>query len=128
MHIHRQDRNGHGTEDHAQRRERLHFPPCRGETAETDWLDIVTWRQQAEFVSRYLGKGRKVVVEGAARTRVWEDKDGKKRKAVEFHATQVIPADSRPQSQNGNTGANEGYTPAPMADFTEVGEDEDLPF
>ena len=88
----------------------------------------MTWRQQAEFASRYLGKGRKVVVEGAARTRVWEDKDGKKRKAVEFHATQVVPADSRPQSQNGNTGANEGYTPAPMADFTEVGEDEDLPF
>lgn len=98
------------------------------EKAETDWLDIVTWRQQAEFVSRYLGKGRKVVVEGAARTRVWEDKDGKKHKAVEFHATQVVPADSRPQSQNGNTGANKGYTPAPMADFTEVGEDEDLPF
>ena len=95
---------------------------------ETDFLDVVAWRNTAEFAAKYFMKGRMAVISGRLQIRNWEDKDGKKRKAVEFHATQVVPADSRPQSQNGNTGANEGYTPAPMADFTEVGEDEDLPF
>lgn len=97
------------------------------EKAETDWLDIVTWRQQAEFVSRYLGKGRKVVIEGSVRTRVWDDKEGNKRKAVEFHANQIVPADSKPQ-QSGTTDAGNTYSQPPMADFTDIGNDEDLPF
>lgn len=96
------------------------------EKAETDWLDIVAWRQQAEFTNRYLGKGRKVVVECAARTRVWDDKEGKKHKVVEFHATQIIPADSRPQSQNDS--GNTAYTQQTTEDFSEIGSDEDLPF
>lgn len=99
------------------------------EKAETDWLDIVTWRQQAEFVSKYLGKGRKVVVECSARTRVWDDKEGNKRKAVEFHATQIVPADSKPQqSQNGTADTGNTYNQSPIADFTDIGDDEDLPF
>lgn len=97
------------------------------EKAETDWLDIVTWRQQAEFVSRYLGKGRKVVIEGSVRTRVWDDKEGNKRKVVEFHANQIVPADSKPQ-QSGTADAGNTYSQPPMADFTDIGNDEDLPF
>lgn len=96
------------------------------EKAETDWLDIVAWRQQAEFTNRYLGKGRKVVVECAARIRVWEDKEGKKHKAVEFHATQIIPADSKPQNQSDN--GSQTFTQPATADFAEIGADEDLPF
>lgn len=97
------------------------------EKAETDWLDIVAWRQQAEFVSRYLGKGRKVVVDCTVRTRTWDDKDGKKRKAVEFHVNQIVPADSKPQSDNAQP-ASAGYNPPLPADFADIGNDEDLPF
>lgn len=73
-------------------------PKAKGaEHGETDWLDIIAWRQQAEYISRYFTKGRKVLVECSARTRTWEDKDGNKRKTVEFVATDIFPADSRPE-------------------------------
>ena len=48
-----------------------------GERA-TDWIDVVAWRQTAEFVSRYFTKGRMAVVEGRLQIRDWTDKDGNK--------------------------------------------------
>jgi len=94
------------------------------EKAETDWLTMVAWRSTAEFCSRYLTKGRKVVVEAAVRTRKWEDKDGKPRKAVEFQILNILPADSKPQHTE-NTPNSTAATPS---DFSEVPPDEDLPF
>ena len=46
---------------------------------ETDFIDIVAWRQQAEFISKYFTKGQQMVVCGALQTRTWEDKNGNKR-------------------------------------------------
>lgn len=94
------------------------------EKAETDWLTMVAWRSTAEFCARYLAKGRKVVIEATTRTRKWEDKDGKPRKAVEFQILNIMPADSKPQTAEGTpTG-----TAAAPSDFSEVPPDEDLPF
>ena len=45
----------------------------------TDWIDVVAWRQTAEFVSRYFTKGRMAVVEGRLQMRDWTDKEGNKR-------------------------------------------------
>ncbi len=96
------------------------------EHEETDWLDMVAWRGTAEFCSKYLGRGRKVTVQAVTRTRTWEEKDtGKKRKAVEFHITEIKPADAKPQSND--AGAFQGYT-APPEDFEEISGDESLPF
>ena len=53
-----------------------------GEKA-TDFIDIVTWRQTAEFVSRYFTKGRMAVVEGRLQIRDWTDKEGGKRRSAE---------------------------------------------
>jgi single-strand DNA-binding protein len=50
---------------------------------ETDWIDIVAWRQQAEFAANYLGKGRLVAVDGRLQIRSWIAQDGTKRKAAE---------------------------------------------
>ena len=44
----------------------------------TDFIDIVAWRQTAEFVSRFFTKGRMAVVEGRLQIRDWTDKDGNK--------------------------------------------------
>lgn len=96
------------------------------EHGETDWLDMVAWRGTAEFCSKYLSKGRKVTVHATTRTRTWEEREtGKKRKAVEFHITNIVPADVKPQGAD--NAAPQGYT-APPADFTDLGNDEDLPF
>lgn len=104
-------------------------PKAKGaERGETDWLDMVAWRNTAEFCSKYLGKGRKVTVQATARTRTWEEKDtGKKRKAVEFHIIDIKPADAKPQSDTQAPGVP-SYSTQASADFAEVGNDEDLPF
>lgn len=99
-----------------------------GEKA-ADFIDIVAWRQTAEFISRYFTKGRLAVVEGRLQTRSYEDKSGNKRKAVEVLADNVYFADSRKDG---------GSTPSPAAyeapagkpgEFAELSDDDgELPF
>lgn len=61
----------------------------------TDFLDVVVWRQTAEFVAQNFTKGRMIVVEGRIQTRSWTANDGTKRTAVEIVADQVYFADSK---------------------------------
>lgn len=56
---------------------------------ETDFIDIVVWRQTAEFVANYGGKGRLAAIEGRLQVRNYETKDGQKRKAAEVVADDV---------------------------------------
>lgn len=105
-------------------------PKAKGaEKAETDWLNVVAWRQQAEFISRYLGKGRKVVVECEVRNRQWTDKQGNQRVSTEFNVVNIIPADSKPQAQQGTQVPQNasGYASS-MEDFTALGNEYDTPF
>ena len=62
---------------------------------ETDFIDIVVWRNTAEFVSKYFTKGRMAVVEGRLQIRDWTDKEGGKRKAAEVVADNVYFGDSK---------------------------------
>ena len=91
----------------------------------TYFLDVVAWRQSAEFVCQYLGKGRMVVVDGKLTVRDWTDKDGNKRRNAEIIADNIYFGDSK------RTDATEPQTTAESAagGFTEVIEDEsELPF
>ena len=54
-----------------------------------DFINIVTWRQQAEFVSRYFKKGNPILVCGQLQTRSWNDNQGQKRYATEVIADEV---------------------------------------
>ena len=56
---------------------------------ETDFLNIVAWRQLAELCGRYLTKGRKVAVTGSIQTRTYEAQDGSKRSAFDIVADEV---------------------------------------
>ena len=56
----------------------------QGEERQTDFINCVAWRQTAEFISRYFGKGRMIAVEGSIQTRNYEDKQGNKRTATEL--------------------------------------------
>lgn len=67
----------------------------------------MAWRQTAEFVAKYLSKGRKVIIIGEIRTRNYEDKDGNKRKATEIQADRVEFADSPKQNENQGGYTNE---------------------
>lgn len=90
---------------------------------ETDFIDIVAWRNTAEFVSKYFSKGRMAVVEGRLQLRDWTDKEGNKRRAAEIVADNVYFGDSKRDG-----GDNPGYAPAPSGGFTEIEDDGDLPF
>ena len=59
------------------------------EERKTDWVDVVAWRQTAEFICKYFTKGSMIAVTGSIQTRNWEDKQGNKRKAVEVVAREV---------------------------------------
>lgn len=92
---------------------------------ETDFFEITAWRNTAEFASKYLTKGRMVVVSGRLQIRNWTDKDGNKRKTAEIVADNVYFADSK-KDESGSFGT---ATNAPASDFSMLeGEDNELPF
>ena len=96
----------------------------------TDWIDVVAWRQTAEFVCKYFTKGRLAVVEGRLQSRTYTDRDGVKRKAVELVADNVYFADSKTVSIPPSEGnADEcGLPQAPGEDFQELDDEGELPF
>ncbi len=83
-----------------------------GEKA-TDFIDIVAWRQTAEFVSRFFTKGRMAVVEGRLQLRDWTDRDGNKRRSAEVVADNVYFGDSKRDAEGGGYGAPSGGYGAP---------------
>ena len=70
---------------------------------QTDFVDVVTFGNTANFVSKYFSKGRMAIVNGRLQTRTWEDQNGNKRKAVEIIADNVYFGDSKTDNQNTNT-------------------------
>ena len=74
------------------------FKNADGDKA-TDFIDIVAWRNTAEFVSKYFTKGRMALVDGRLQLRDWTDRDGNKRRSAEILANSVHFGDSRPQNQ-----------------------------
>lgn len=72
----------------------------------TYFLDVVAWRQAAEFACQYLSKGRMVVVEGKLTVRDWTDKDGNKRRNAEIIADNVYFSDSKRSESNDNQKEN----------------------
>ena len=89
---------------------------------ETDFIDVVAWRSNAEFVAKYFAKGRMAIVEGRLQIREWKDAEGNKRRNAEVIADNVYFGDS---NANRDSSAVSGNTnPA----FQEVEEEDDLPF
>lgn len=96
---------------------------------ETDFVDVVAWRQTAEFVSKYFAKGRMAVVEGRLQFREYTDREGNKRKATEIVADNVYFGDSKKENGGGSYGDGPAYSDAGNGDFQELGDsDGELPF
>jgi len=82
---------------------------------QTDFFDVVAWRQSAEFASNYLSKGRLVAVTGRLQQRSWVQQDGQKRSKIEVVADNLQGLD-KPQGSNQAGGApsnDERAMPAP---------------
>ena len=92
-----------------------------GQEKQTDFLDIVAWRNTAEFVSKWFSKGMLVAVSGRMQTRTWEDKQGNKRKAVEVVADEVFFAESKKSDRQQEYTSSDDFEPL-------EGEPGDLPF
>ena len=73
---------------------------------ETDFIEVVAWKNTAEFVSKYFSKGRMAVVEGRLQIRDWTDKAGNKRTTAEVVAENVYFADSKRSESNDNQKEN----------------------
>ena len=105
----------------------------KGAERQTDFIDIVAWRQTAEFVSRYFHKGSMIAVEGMIQTRTYEDKYGNKRKAVEVVADHVHFAESKSKSPDvtaspGDFTTGNSFSIGDFGEFEEIEDDGLLPF
>ena len=97
-----------------------------GEKA-TDFIDVVAWRQTAEFVCQYFTKGRMAVVEGRLQIRDWTDKDGNKRRSAEVIADNVYFGDSKPK-EDGAPSADADFGAPPSGFTPDFGDDGNMPF
>ncbi len=102
-------------------------------TQQTDFINLVAWRQTAEFISKYFKKGSALCVTGSIQTRKWTDQNNQTRYATEVVVDEAMFVDSR--SDAGQSGympdayatpsfSSTGATP----NFEEIKTDDDLPF
>ena len=121
----------------------------KGEERKADFIDIVAWRQTAEFICKYFQKGSMIAIDGSIQTRSYQDKQGSNRTKVEVLANNVsfcgskaadkpavrgfrpadgklhfrskIPSYSAPQTA-------QSFSQGSVDDFAEITDDGDLPF
>ena len=77
----------------------------------TEWHSIVCYRQQADFVREYLGKGRQIYVEGFLRTRKWTDQNGVEKYSTEIRADQMQMLGNRAAAPGAQTQGHDAPPP-----------------
>jgi single-strand DNA-binding protein len=97
------------------------FKTSNGER-QADFINIVAWRNHAEFAGKYFSKGMKIVVVGSIQTRNYQDKDGKKVYITEIVAEEMNFAESK------KTGDNKSHTYDEETLSIDEDDDTTLPF
>ena len=97
-------------------------PYSKDQDKQTDFINVVAWKQRAEFVAQYFKKGSSICIVGSIQTRTWTDQQGNKRYATDVVADEVSFVDGK----NDNAAAPAAPKEAPK--FEDVTEDDDLPF
>ena len=110
----------------------------QGGEKETDFIDIVAWRNTAEFVSKYFAKGSMAVVSGRLQIRDWTDREGGKRRSAEVVVDNMYFGESKRREggdMRGEPRHSSSYdAPAPSMSmgasaFSDLGDDDgELPF
>ena len=103
----------------------------KGEQSQSDFINIVAWRSNAEFIARYFRKGNAICICGSLQTRTWTDTNGNKRYETEVVADEASFVERKSES----VGRTDSYsapafnTPVSEAPkFEEIAGDDDLPF
>lgn len=113
------------------------YAPKGGGERPTDFINIVAWRSQAEFIAKYFRKGNMIGIDGSIQTRNYEDKSGNKRTAFEVVADAVSFVESKNSASGGSSGSsapsestgNVPYASGNAGDFQTIdSDDDDLPF
>lgn len=113
----------------------------QGQERQADFIDIVAWRQQADFVSKYFQRGSLIAVEGSLQTRQYQNKNGNNRTAVEVVANNISFAGAKrhdgqnaPSYEQQTTSyvqqakAQSGFAQGSTDDFAVISDNDDLPF
>ena len=113
----------------------------QGQERQADFIDIVAWRQQADFVSKYFQKGSMIAIEGSLQTRNYQDKNGNNRTAVEVVANNISFAGAKRQDAQSvpsyeqqtishvqQAKAQTGFAQGSADDFAVISDNDDLPF
>ncbi len=103
---------------------------------QADFINVVAWRQTAEFISKYFRKGSAICVTGSIQTRNWQDQNGQRRYATEVVADDATFVESRSESGNSQSYSQDSFASAPSyssnpgsaPNFEEHNTDDDLPF
>lgn len=109
--------------------ERTYTP--QGQEKQADFIDIVAWRNTAEFVCKYFSRGRLIALNGSIQTRFYEDKEGHKRKAFEVVADNVFFCGDKAPAQapaDISREAAPAFAQGQSDDFAVCDDNEDLPF
>lgn len=96
-----------------------------------DFINVVAWRNTAEFVSKYFSKGKSIVVVGSLQTRNYTAQDGSKRYVTEVIADEVTFGSANSENdaaKKGDVRADDDKHALANATFEEIAEDDDLPF
>lgn len=101
------------------------YQPKGAEQRQADFINIVAWRQTAEFVCRYFRKGQRIALQGSLQSRSYTDKGGNKRTAYEVVADHVFFTESKNQT-SGQSSAT--FSTASTGDFEEIVGNDDLPW
>ena len=120
-----------------------------GRERQTDFIDIVAWRRQAEFVSQWFTKGMMAIVVGSIQSRRWQDKNGNNRTSIEVVADEIQFGETKKSCESNmgyQGGYQDSYSPAPQqapasrpapsfdmpagdSDFSEISDDDgEVPF
>ncbi len=119
----------------------------QGEDRQADFITIVAWRQQAEFICKYFSKGRRIAITGQIRTGNYTDQNGTKHYTTEVYADRAEFCDSKNESSSSYSNSNSyssnnyqqtsrpeppksntAYSSGDTGDFIDTPNDDDLPF
>ena len=99
-----------------------------GEEQQTDFINLVAWRQTAEFITKYFQKGSLIGIEGAIQTRRYQDSNGNNRTAFEVVVKNAQFVESKKNDTAETDPLQTLQNNLEQYDFTEADGDDDLPF
>jgi len=98
---------------------------------QTDFINCVAWRQNAEFITKFFKKGSAICITGSIQVRKWTDQQNQTRYATEVIVDEAMFVDAKSDSpaRDGSFGGSDSFsTPGAQEAFNSVRDTDELPF